>query len=104
MTTTQPGALVKTCQYEPCGKTFSHRTGGAHPESVKQFTARRFCSLSCASRSRTRKSGSGAVPVRSLTAPKGKAAADPPPTRLREVNGVWRPSAPGWPDVPGARS
>jgi hypothetical protein len=25
---------------------------------------------------------------------------DPPPSRMRYVNGVWRPNAPGWPDVP----
>jgi hypothetical protein len=24
----------------------------------------------------------------------------PPPSRMRYVNGVWRPNAPGWPDVP----
>ena len=89
MTDTRP--RTKTCALLSCGAEFTKRPN----TSWAEFEKRQYCSQEHSTQGRAR-TAHNAVLASARRIPAL-------PTSLRYVDGVWRPSAPGWPDVPNTR-
>lgn len=80
-----PSGDTKTCQHEPCAKTFTRK----RREGPKRWGIREFCGAECAAKGKRKTVKPPALsPVLAVVST---------PER------IWRPSAPGFPAQPNTR-